>query len=84
MLKFFTRRFESTKPMMFIATSTSSEPKEVLPPNSFKDLTQLFTATFGGERVNPPKFFYLDTEGDVISVTSDMDLQEAYSCFKGD
>lgn len=60
------------------------EPKKVEPPNSFEQLCRLQRELFVAKRSKPLKFFYLDPEGDIVSVSSDEDLKEAYACFPGE
>lgn len=54
------------------------------PPQTFDELCRKQREIFVYKRVAPLKFFYRDNEGDIVSVTSDEDLQEAYRCFPGE
>ena len=56
------------------------EIRRIVRPQSYADLVQLTRESFK----NLPasfRFFYIDSDEDIISITSEQDLMEALNCF---
>jgi hypothetical protein len=70
--------------MTSIKITFNNETKKIKVPASFIDLVDVTARAFGVQNL-PEKFkyCYTDTDGDVITITSQEDLDEALECGTG-
>ena len=67
---------------MQIKITFRNETKKVRKANDYENLVGQAKKSFADLPGNF-KFFYMDSEGDIISISNQEDLEEAFSCMEG-